>query len=74
MTRKDYVAIARAIYEARERTSTTPGAGYGLSMVTVTLANELAADNPRFDRRRFFEAAGAPADVMAHYVGARAEA
>ncbi|HVE35363.1 MAG TPA: hypothetical protein VNC18_17490 [Gemmatimonadaceae bacterium] len=62
MTRKDYVALAAAIAEARERTRTTLGSGYVLSMATVTIANALAADNPRFDRGRFFAAAGAPAD------------
>ena len=62
MTRKDYIALARAISEARTRTREKLGSGYVLSMVTVTIANELAADNPRFDRARFFAAAGAPAD------------
>lgn len=60
MTRKDYVALARAIAEARDKTRTTLGSGYVLSMVTVTIANELAAENPRFDRARFYAAAGTP--------------
>ena len=60
MTRKDYIAIAAIIAEKR-----WPSAN--LRMTEDELLNELAhefadmlaEDNPRFDRGRFLEAAGA---------------
>jgi len=60
MTKKDYQAIARALYNVRQ-TSTpasagSDGAGWALEQVQVQLAAVLAADNPRFDRARFVEA------------------
>lgn len=66
MTRKDYVALAAAISEARAKTDDLPGAAYTLSMATVTIANALAADNPRFDRARFYAAAGTSDDHVAN--------
>lgn len=50
MTRRDYILLARALrraYFARE-----PGM-FPWAIVTE-IANELAADNPRFDRNHFY--------------------
>jgi len=74
MTRKNYIALAAALSEARDRTRTTLGSGYVLSMATVTIANALAADNPRFDRARFFAAAGCESPPEDYDQLARAEA
>lgn len=61
MTKKDYQAIARAIYA--ERVAWEPSdaseqvhAYRALEEVTSALADVMAADNPRFDRARFVEA------------------
>lgn len=55
MTRKDYVLIAAAVREERERFSNrNPGA----DDLVRALADSLAADNPRFDRARFLKACG----------------
>ena len=54
MTRKDYVAIAEVIADAKDRFN-MDGAG---QYITGRLADMLAADNPRFDRERFLKAAG----------------
>ena len=66
MTRKDYVAIARAIKDARplalERRQAFPLslviAKDVLETVAANLADTLAADNPRCDRSRFLKACG----------------
>lgn len=47
MTRKDYVLIAAALREART-----------VAEAARLLADQLAQDNPRFDRERFLKAAG----------------
>jgi hypothetical protein len=54
MSKKDYQAIARAIYEAR----TTDGTGPFdvVQHIQDGIARYAAADNPRFDRARFLEA------------------
>lgn len=70
MTRRDYVRIAAALREARERCErvreasgmsdgSTPrgpafdNSAFGLQIAAESLADALAADNPRFDRDRF---------------------
>lgn len=67
MTRKDYVAIAKAFKaEADSALRDTGGAGHGrmvygyLCAVAVNVADVFEADNPRFDRDRFIKAAGFP--------------
>lgn len=54
MTKKDYQAIARAIYGVWSGAS----AAHGQTIILVrdAVADVLAADNPRFDRARFVEA------------------
>ena len=60
MTRKDYVAIAKAFDYLRQ----VAGCGRdAIATQTVTdcavaVANVMAADNPRFDRERFLKACG----------------
>lgn len=60
MTKKDYQAIARAIYEAREahamRAQWEDEVKETIGDVTNRIADVLAAVNPRFDRERFVEA------------------
>jgi len=50
MSRKDYVAIAQAVADARL-------ADNDKAEVALKIAAALAADNPRFDRERFLKAA-----------------
>ena len=57
MTRKDYVAIARALNE-QVSFVTTENARYVLAAVMQHTADVFAADNPRFDRDRFMAACG----------------
>ena len=54
MTRKDYVAIAEVIADAKDRFN-MDGAG---QYIAGRLADMMAADNPSFDRERFLKAAG----------------
>ena len=58
MTKKDYEAVARVIREVREEfpEGTAPPA---LSYVASGLASVFAANNERFDRQRFIQAARA---------------
>lgn len=60
MSKKDYQAIARAIYSAREdhanRSQWESEVKETVSDLTSRIADVLAADNPRFDRSRFLEA------------------
>ena len=56
MTRKDYVAIASCIkfqYDGQ-----TPAGRDALKLVARDIADEMARDNPRFDRARFLKACG----------------
>ena len=57
MTRKDYVAIAKALQLAR---LTNPAKAHGLAIddVAFILAAVFAEDNSRFDRAKFLAAAG----------------
>ena len=52
MSRHDYIALANLI-------RSVPGQGIGPDRLAVKLADFLAADSPRFDRARFYEAAQA---------------
>lgn len=64
MSKKDYQAIARAIYAARVQvlssplgdTPAAPTARYALNIMQEHVASALAADNARFDRALFVEA------------------
>ncbi len=56
MTRKDYVLIAAALNTARVQVQDTPAEMHGTCARFI--ADELARDNPRFDRSRFLKAAG----------------
>jgi hypothetical protein len=69
MTRKDYELIASAISRTRMASrvgvkATIKGRAQvdakkaALDLVTIDLAATLANDNERFDRRRFYDAAG----------------
>lgn len=64
-SRKDYIAIARAIEAERNRIrqSMDPSQhSVGMLIGTQAIAEELcrvfAQDNPRFDRRKFLDACG----------------
>lgn len=65
MTKKDYELIAGAICTVSQNTkdqtiNVEARAGYWLALEQLSriLANEFAADNPRFDRERFMRACG----------------
>lgn len=59
MTRKDYVKLAAALKEARASAGAAGAAQMqGVVIATILIADELAADNGRFDRDRFYVAAG----------------
>jgi hypothetical protein len=53
MTRKDYVAIARALRGSRYLVQPNR---FQWSTTVKAIADTLAADNPRFDRTRFYAA------------------
>lgn len=57
MTAKDYVKIAKAFEEAKPTGKTMEEAAQWVSD-TEAIANVCAADNTRFDRKRFFTACG----------------
>lgn len=63
MTRKDYIVIAAALKAAHikivevEAEHTVQELGDGVNYATDYIADALAKDNPRFDRRAFLEAA-----------------
>lgn len=56
MTRKDYTKIARALVRWQKR-SICPPNQIQLSALLGALSTELIQDNPRFDWKRFQEAA-----------------
>jgi len=64
VTKKDYIAIAAALHRSRmakslERNATKRAAAVdGVRLVAIDLSATLAADNPRFDRKRFLAACG----------------
>jgi hypothetical protein len=57
MTKKDYIAIADAIREARKDATTaqpdSASVSYGIDLVQREIVRVLRADNPRFDADRF---------------------
>ena len=68
MTKKDYIRIAGALYDARDKTTTSieemmlendevePDEMWRVSVENI--ADILAEDNPAFDRTRFYTACG----------------
>ena len=62
MSQKDYQAIAAILAAERELAATRPSAYAGridaIDHITRDLADLMAADNSRFDRGRFYAAAG----------------
>ena len=67
MTRKDYVKLAAALKESRRsivqdfgivNSDSVSSAIHALEIATVEIADVLARDNGRFDRERFYIAAG----------------
>ena len=67
MTKKDYIIIAEEIKKAYIRPTYFQGEGInalneayqkGIRIVTENLAEQLAFDNPRFDRVKFYQACG----------------
>lgn len=57
MTHKDYVKIAAALADARAQFPDDAHARVGVNLAEASIADVLAADNPRFDRSRFHAAA-----------------
>lgn len=58
MTRKDYIMIARTI-KGNQRHFKEGEEGHTLLWILAhQFANDLQADNPRFDRARFLDACG----------------
>ena len=60
MTRKDYIAIARALNNCMHHHECDPET---VVMVAQELSTVLANDNPLFDYRRFIDACTAPRHV-----------
>lgn len=58
MTRKDYIALAGAIDEARGEYRDSDEAQAALRFAAHNIADACAEDNDRFDRERFLIAAG----------------
>lgn len=60
MTRKDYQLIARALKTQMElsRTNNEEDGKFAVINIAFDLVEDLAKDNPRFDRDRFLEACG----------------
>lgn len=61
MTRKDYIVLADALYQAQDEAK-SPSELAGMKRMQECIADALAEDNPRFDRVRFGAAVlGVPA-------------
>lgn len=59
MTRKDFVAIAEAIKDARDALGFSDSIeSRVLDSMAKSIANVCATTNPRFDRSKFLEACG----------------
>lgn len=58
MTRKDYEKLAAAMKHCKPESHVDPIADYQWQADVQAIAGVLAADNPRFDRKRFLAAAG----------------
>lgn len=61
MTRKDYEMVAKAIKRQVDRGILDPNECDILEDLALELAGEFAADNPRFDTKRFLAACGVEA-------------
>lgn len=59
MSRKDYVAIASVI-SSQYASAPSMDAKQAIARVTLSLADVLQADNPRFNRERFYAATRIP--------------
>lgn len=53
MTRRDYELIAAAIKEARQQARDAPTYQPGVGFAQTVLEARMAAQNPRFDLKRF---------------------
>jgi hypothetical protein len=60
MTRKDYVLLAEALQVTAY--ALNPPERTGALLAANEIAHRLKQDNPRFDRKRFLEAAGLDPD------------
>ena len=60
MSKKDYVKVASIIHTALQESDPSYDAWASVAEVGQRLADMFAADNPRFDRDRFYKAAGLP--------------
>ena len=58
MTRKDYVMISSILKGMQKQFKEGEEGNTLLWILAQQFANELQADNPRFDRARFLEACG----------------
>ena len=62
MTRKDYVLLAEALADARrialQSENSPENTAAGVVLASLTLAQILQNENPRFDRARFLAACG----------------
>jgi hypothetical protein len=56
MTRKDYIALANALKDAKPDTFHDPVKIWGIAVANI--ADVLKADNSNFDRARFLTACG----------------
>lgn len=56
MTKKDYIAIASVIKEAKEKTKTEVSAFHLLNYIIAELENIFVNDNPRFNAEKFLSA------------------
>lgn len=58
MSRKDYVAIAKAIDETLFTCEQDSAEAMAVTLLATKLADIMSADNARFDREKFLTAAG----------------
>jgi hypothetical protein len=58
MSRKHYVAVAAILAEERQRNSDSPRTLATIDRIARDMATEFKRDNGRFDRDRFYTAAG----------------
>jgi hypothetical protein len=58
MTAKDFRAIAATLSEARTLAQSGASTQAAIDYITRELADVMASGNPRFDRERFYGAAG----------------
>lgn len=58
MTRKDYIAFAKAIKNTLDETGETLDHSPVMQKMVQKTADVFVADNPRFDRPKFIQACG----------------